>query len=88
MLTICASIHTPTDRYQQNVTLTLLEVRDSRCPTGTLCPLLGKATAVIQIGPGKYVHCVVRLIDRMASCLGHPLIHALLVGLFDGVHAS
>jgi hypothetical protein len=29
-----------------------MEVRDSRCPLGTLCPLAGKATAIIEITPG------------------------------------
>lgn len=41
--------------HAQNVTLSLLEVRDSRCPVGTLCALTGKATAVIEVGPGTYI---------------------------------
>lgn len=49
--------HSPTHmqhikKQPQNVTLSLVEIRDSRCPVGALCALAGKATAVIEIGPG------------------------------------
>lgn len=51
--TLHTHTHIPFPLHEQNVTLTLVEVRESRCPVGTLCPLAGKATAVIEIGPGK-----------------------------------
>lgn len=62
------------------MTLTLLEVRDSRCPTGSLCPLLGKATAVIQIGPGKRLRSTYGgLIDRMAGWLTQAFVIRLSI---------